>query len=66
MIDDKLTNESKKTQDTAKHLDNKNLDEQVRVCSISERSGCTCNPHTNTAKQITSTDCHTTPEDREA
>ena len=64
MRDVTRTNQTEETHDTAKHLHNENLHEQVRIRSVCERGSRSGNTDRDTAKQVARADGETAPEER--
>ena len=58
------TNETKQTHDTAEHLDNEDLDEQVGVRGICKGGGGAGDADGDTAEEIARADGKTSPEER--
>jgi len=56
---------TKESEDGTENLDNKNLDEQARISSVSKRSTATVDTNRNTADQVASADQKTRPEQGE-
>lgn len=60
------TNEPEQPQDTAKDLDDEDLDEEVWVRGVCECGGCACDTDGDAAEEVADTDGEAAPEDREA
>ena len=60
-----LTNQPKQTKDTSENFDDEDLDEQVRVRSVSEGSGGAGNSNADATEQVARADGDATPEDGE-
>lgn len=59
------TNETEETHDTPEHLHNEDLDEEVRVCRVRERSSRARDAHGDTAEQVACAYSQAAPEERE-
>ena len=56
------TNQPEQTHNTAKHLHNKDLDKQLRVSRVRERSGGTCDADGDTAEEVAYADGQPSPK----
>lgn len=64
--DEQTDDETEETQNTAKDLDDQDLDEETRVSGICQCCSRTGNSDRDTTEQVTETDSETSPEQGES